>query len=95
MENEWEKRIELYCERLKDLQSRTGDLNSAIVIMREVSKDLRMDRMDAEKTAKGNLPASEKQRLFMEKLGVEFDDKISRKEASVIIDEAIEKKNSA
>jgi hypothetical protein len=55
----------------------------------EISKDRRMEEIRQEKEAKNAEPATEKQKKFMKKLGMDFPKNATKKEASVMIDEEL------
>jgi hypothetical protein len=73
-----------------------ADERLATILLQEIAKDLRMDRIDESRNgnAKGNgqvnareVPATEKQIAYLKSLGVKLRGGLSKKEASRLIDE--------
>ena len=84
-----------YLDLLGELKKKTGDERIAMNILQEVNKDLRMAQIREEKS-NGNGSsqfASEKQKQYLQKLGVEAPAGLSKLEASRLIDEAKEKES--
>jgi hypothetical protein len=62
-----------------------------MVIFQEMAKDIRGNQFRKEREQKANGSASEKQKAYLRRLGVEFSPGITREEASKLIDEAVER----
>jgi len=100
MANEINKRIEEYLTLFEGIKARTGDERSAVVILQEVNKDLRMAQIREERASNGNgnsqkedAPATQKQRDYLRRLGVNAPAELTKKEASGLIDEALAKES--
>ena len=95
MDADTRKRLDSYLELLEDISEKTEDAGTAVALLHEICKDRRAGEMRSERENKNGDGATYKQKRFMKKLGIDFPDKISRKEASVLIDEELEKLNEA
>lgn len=72
------------------------DLNKgevALGILHELAKDRRMETMNESRGDRRD-PATEKQKRFMEDLGIVYGDEITKREASEEIEEALRNKRS-
>ncbi len=76
--------IKQYAELFEAIRKKVSDKEVAIAILQEIGKDKRSQIISDERKEE---PASEKQKKFMRDLGIKFPEKISRKEAAVLIDE--------
>ena len=100
MANDINKRIEEYLTLFEGIRARTGDERSAVAILQEVKKDLRMAQMREERASNSNgngqredAPATQKQRDYLRRLGVNAPEELTKKEASGLIDEALAKES--
>ena len=85
-------RAEKYLELYETIKAKTnGDDRLALSVLQEVTKDRRMDEMREEREHRNGEPATPKQLQFMKKLGVEAKPGITKREASMRIDEALMK----
>ena len=97
MDNEIQQRIEHYLELYSGLHGKVADVQVATSIMHEVRKDTRMrqirvwDESNGQTHGNGDQPATGKQISYMKVLGVEIPDECTNKQASKLIDGAIEK----
>ncbi|HCJ67694.1 MAG TPA: hypothetical protein DHV62_10380 [Elusimicrobia bacterium] len=66
-----------------------GKTQAAIGILQEMGKDRRFQEIVNRKNGNNNEQATEKQKNFLRGLGVEFPENISKKEASALINEAL------
>jgi len=85
------KYLELYAEILKKIDNESV----AVTLLTEISKDRRAEQMKNERQTKNNDTVTFKQKKCMQNLGIEFPDDITRKEASVLIQEEIERLNGS
>ena len=81
------EKLDSYLELLDEIQEKTEDERTAMALLSEISKDRRMDVIREERENKNGELATEKQKNLMKKLGIKFPEKVSKKEASVLIDE--------
>jgi len=99
MENEIIKaKIEEYLKLLADIKARTGDDRTALSILQEVNKDFRMAQIRAERENgnggnKDDGPATVRQKDYLRRLGVKMPVNMTKKQASSLIDEALEKES--
>jgi hypothetical protein len=77
------KSIDQYVELYDAIQEKTPSDEVAIAILQEIGKDKR-SKISAE--VRGDGPATEKQKNYLKDLGVEFDDSITKKDASDMIE---------
>ena len=90
MEANIQDKLDSYLELFEQIKQKTqGDDKIALSLMTEISKDRRMEEIRQEKEAKNAEPATEKQKKFMKKLGMDFPKNATKKEASVMIDEEL------
>jgi hypothetical protein len=83
-----EERTSAYLNVFEAIHKRVGDERLAAMLLQEIAKDLRMDRM--EKNGNGNgkdKPATEKQIAYLKSLGVEAKPGLTKREASLRIDQ--------
>jgi len=78
------KSIDQYVELYDAIQEKTPSDEVAIAILQEIGKDKR-SKIIAE--VRGDGPATEKQKNYLKDLGVEFDDSITKKDASDMIEQ--------
>lgn len=84
MKKEIQKSISEYVELFDAIQEKVPGNDVAIAILQEVGKDKRTAEI-AEVSSDGL--ATDKQKKYLKDLGVEFDDSITRKEASGLIEQ--------
>ena len=79
------------------IKARTGDERSALTILQEVNKDVRMAQIRAEREnghhSDENRGASSKQLAYLKRLGVEIPANLTSKQASALIDNALGKES--
>ncbi len=89
MERNQKDIVENYTELFDQIRERTESDEVAIAILQEIGKDHRSSQVREEKSQKVSEPATEKQKRFMKRLGIEFPKLITKKEASVLLDEEL------
>jgi len=95
MDAKIKNKLDAYLELLEEISEKTDDEQTAVALLQEISKDRRMERIKEEQGSKnGDQPATDKQKKFMTKLGIEFTDNITKKQASFLIDAELGKINS-
>lgn len=85
-----QKYVNLYTQILGSLNSVTeleesDRVNAANAILQEVSKDRRMREMSKRKNRKQGEPATEKQKKYLDSLGVAYPSDVSKEKASELI----------
>ena len=90
MEDEIQAKIEWYVDVFRDAKGKVRDEQVASVIMNAVGEDVRVGVVKATASSgdDGLGLASEKQRAYLERLGVTITPGCSKEEASKLIDEA-------
>ena len=78
------KSIDQYVELYDAIQEKTPSDEAAIAILQEIGKDKR-SKIIAE--VRGDEPATEKQKSYLTDLGIEFEDSITKKDASEMIEQ--------
>ena len=97
-DNTFREKMEEYLQLYEEIRRRTGDDRSALVILQEVNKDLRMAQIREERessSGKGNgngnrkeWPATAKQIEYLQRLDVPIPAGLTKKQASRLLDEA-------
>jgi hypothetical protein len=87
-------KLESYLELLSEIKEKTEDERTATVLLQEISKDQRMERIKQEREANNGSPATDKQKQFMKKLGIDFPRNVTKHEASALIDEELSKNDN-
>jgi len=68
---------------LEQIKDRTGDERTAVTILQEIARDRRTDRIRTEREGRSNGkngdPATDRQKSFLKRLGVEFAGDITKK----------------
>jgi hypothetical protein len=85
MKTEMKKSINQYVELYDVIQEKAPSEEVGIAILQEIGKDKR-SKIVAE--ASDDEPATEKQKNYLKDLGVEFNDSITKKEASDKIEQS-------
>ena len=93
MDSYMQKKLSNYLELLDEISEKTSDERTAMSLLQEISKDRRMEQIREERQANNNDAVTFKQKRFMKKLGIDCPKEITRKEASVLINEELEKLN--
>ena len=91
MEENIQEKLTSYLELLDEIKDKTEDEGTAVVVLQEISKDRRMEEMRQDREAKNSVPATDKQKRFMKRLGINYPKTITKQEASVLIDEELGK----
>ena len=92
MEFEYENKIESYARLLDELRAKTGDDTSALVLLQEIGKDQRTEGINGHRNGSGATP---KQKALLDKLNIEYDENITKRAASQLIDEAFATQQTA
>ncbi len=94
------EKIDEYLKLFESIKARVGDERAAMDILKEVQKDLRMAQIREERASNGNgngqredAPATQKQRDYLGRLGVNAPAQLTKKQASELIDEALAKES--
>lgn len=96
MERERQSELEAYAELFEQARNRVNDAIVAGIIVQELGKDRRVERMRAERQADragASQAASIKQLEFLRDLGVKIaNPRMTRQEASQLLEEALAKR---
>jgi hypothetical protein len=84
-------KVETYLAILQEIRKKTGDDKLAQMILAEIAKDRRMEEMREERELRNGEPATSKQLEYLKKLGVQTTPGLTKKQASTLIDNALEK----
>ncbi len=87
MKKEMKESIEHYVELYSEIQDRTGNDGVTAVILQEIGKDARTMQISGA-SGNGEGPATDKQKDYLKDLAVAFEDSITKKEASEMIDQS-------
>lgn len=91
MEFDIKSRLNEYIELYDEIAEKTDCADAAIAVMHELSKDRRASDMRYEKRAKSSDAATSKQKELMKELNIDFDEGITKKQASKLITEELSK----
>lgn len=89
MDQSIQGKLDKYLDLFEEVKKKTKDERVALTLLQEVSKDRRMEEIREEKEAKNSEPATTKQLNFMRKLGIEAPPGVTKREASMLIDEEL------
>ena len=85
--------IDAYVEKVREILNSLDDGMKrpaiALAILQELSKDRRMDEIRAERESREREGATEKQLAYLQSLGVECPEGLTKAEASRMIDHAL------
>lgn len=81
-------KVESYLEILNEIKAKVSDEASAVRILGEVAKDVRMEQMREEREGMNGEPATAKQLQYLKTLGVQVAPGVTKKQASRLIDNA-------
>ena len=93
MDEQIETKLNNYISLFDVIKERTGNDETARVILQELGKDSRMGKIRDERNGSGPEPATDSQKRYLKKLGVDVPDALTKKEASALIDSALAKKD--
>ena len=79
----------------KEISKKIDNESVAVTLLTEISKDRRSEQMKNERRTKNSDTVTFRQKKCMQNLGIEYPENITRKEASVLIQEEIERLNGA
>ena len=86
MDENTKQKLDSYLELFNEIFAKTRDDKVSMAILVEVAKDIRVEQMKEEKSVNGDLPATDRQKSFLEKLGAVIPQEgLTRKKASEII----------
>ena len=89
MDQNMQAKLDKYMDLFEELKQKTNDERTALTLLQEVSKDRRMEEIREEREVKNSEPATTKQLKFMKKLGIDVPPGITKREASMLIDEEL------
>jgi hypothetical protein len=93
MDTDTKKRLSSYIELFEEISKKVTNETTAGIILTEIAKDRRTEQMKKERESKNSDAVTFRQKKCMQNLGIEFPENITRKEASVLIQEEIERLN--
>jgi hypothetical protein len=87
MDDNTKQKLDGYLELFNEIFAKTRDDKVSMAILVEIAKDIRVEQMKEDKSFNGDLPATDKQKSFLEKLGAVIPQEgLTRKKASEIIE---------
>jgi hypothetical protein len=86
-------KVDKYIGLFEEVKNKVGDERIAMSIIQEVDKDRRMDEMREEREARNGEPATRRQLEYMKTLGIDATPGVTKKQASLLIDEALAKES--
>lgn len=95
MENEIQERISTYVALLDTIKEHTGNNPEALGVLHEIMKDIRAEKYQKNKKSfNDNSPATDKQVGYLNTLGVEVSENLTKQKASELIEQAKQSKNN-
>lgn len=91
MNSDTQQRLDGYLSLFAVISEKADSDAVAIAILQEMSKDRRSAEIYEEREAKNDKPATEKQKQFMKKLNIPVPANVTKREASMLIDEELGK----
>jgi len=86
MNEDMKAKVDGYLWLFEEIKNRSGSETVALALLQEVAKDKRTEGM---REANNSQPATTKQKRFMDDLGINYPKTITKKEASMLIDEEL------
>ena len=87
-------KAEKYLALFDEIKRRTGgDERVAQIVLAEVAKDRRMEEIKEEREARNGEPVTTKQVEYLKNLGVPVTPGLTKKQASILIDNALDKES--
>ncbi len=86
-------KVEKYLEIFEEVRNKVGDDRVALTILQETAKDKRMDEMREEREARNGEPATARQLQYLKTLKVKASPGLTKKQASLLIDENVERED--
>lgn len=83
---EIEQDIETYVRLLERIGEKVDSSNEAVAILEQIGKDRRTKFIQHGVNQESDAPATDKQVRYLKRLGVEFSDDVTKKEASELIE---------
>ena len=83
-------KAEKYLDLFEEIRKRTGDAGLAETILVEAARDRRIEQMKEERAIRNSEPATVRQLQFLESLRVDHEPGITKRQASMLIDEAVD-----
>jgi hypothetical protein len=95
MDEDTQTRLDEYLGLLEDIKEKTRDEKTALALLQEISKDRRTEQIRIERDTRnggrnGDM-ATDRQKSFLKKLGIDFAQDITKKPASFLIDHELGK----
>ena len=84
-------KVERYLDLHGEIARRTSDERLAQTVLVEVAKDRRMQEIREERELRNGEPATARQLEYLKRLGVEITPGLTKKQASILIDNALDK----
>lgn len=81
-----QQKLNSYLALLEEIKEKTGDEETARVLLGEVAQDLRMEQIHEERSFNGNVPATDNQIGYLRRLGAEIPEGLTKKQASKLIE---------
>lgn len=82
-------KVEKYLELFQQIRNKVGDDIVARTVMQEVAKDRRMEEIREERELRNGEPATTRQLQYLKRLGVETTPGLTKKQASLLIENAL------
>lgn len=81
-----QNKIEEYASLLSQIKLKISDSAEALVVLDQIGRDKRTEVIQTSQGPNGDAPATEKQKKYMDSLGIGYDESVTKKEASDMIE---------
>ena len=88
MNEEIESKLKEYVDLLNQIKEHVSNEDTAASIVSEIAKDRRVKQMQKNDNGNGSA-ATERQKEYMDKLGIDYPYNVTKREASQLIDEKL------
>lgn len=93
MDKNMQVRLDNYFELFQEINQRVNDEKIALSLLQEAAKDRRTEEIREERDNKNGEQATPKQLQYLKSLGIKAQPGLTKKEASMLIDEELGKNN--
>ena len=92
MNTSTQAKLDQYLDLYDEIKQKVrGDERAALMMLQELTKDRRMEEIREERELKNGEPVTSKQLEYLKVLGVEITPGLTKKQASILIDNALDK----
>lgn len=83
-----QNKIEEYASLLTQIKTKISDSAEALIVLDQIGRDKRTELIQGLQSPNSDTPATEKQKKYMDSLGIEYSDDVTKKDASDMIEQS-------